>query len=126
MLLSHFTPHQCVERAPARRLGRRDRAVTAGQRPQGARASPRTATAPAARVQTGRMASDPPAARSPSTSTSLMLEATCVALTEVWVVDGVFSGPQNGCFAPVGVCTHGVGGLLPPLTLPAPALWDMQ
>ena len=39
-----------------------------------------------------------------------MLEATCVALTEVWVVDGVFSGPQNGCFAPVGVCTHGAGG----------------
>ena len=35
MLLSHFTPHQCVERAPARRLGRRDRVGAAGQRPQG-------------------------------------------------------------------------------------------
>ena len=84
----YLSPHKCVQ------CGSRGgwAAVVSRERPRGARASPRTAPARAARVQAGRTASGPPAPRSTSTTTVLLLKADCPSRPEVLIINGALAG----------------------------------
>ena len=65
------------------------------ERPRGARASPKTAPARAARVQAGRTASGLPAPRSTSTTTVLLLKADCPSRPEVLIINGALAGRET-------------------------------
>ena len=95
------------------------------ERPQGARASPRTAPARAARVQAGRTAPGPPAPRSTSTTTVLLLKADCPSRPEVLIINGALAGRETDVPRLGGHKGTGRGGgrdVLPRITPRGPAL----